>query len=156
MHRQRQRLSVEVARRAYAAGRNGGDAADLSPSANFAGESLRGLGLVDERHLGSIAQRQRPAVRARSRDFRRGPGLFATCAADRRRRRVAATLGIASPRRRQIVPPPVATPDRPRGDAAAPDRQVVPPRGDAGRPWRWVAGDAKARDGPHGDDAGRP
>jgi len=59
MHRQRQRLSVEVARRAYVAGRNGGDAADLSPSANFAGESLRGLGLVDERHLGSIAQRQR-------------------------------------------------------------------------------------------------
>jgi len=145
MHRQRQRLSVEVARRAYVAGRNGGDAADLSPSANFAGESLRGLGLVDERHLGSIAQRQRPAVRARSRDFRRGPGLRDV------RRGSSPETGRGDARDRV----PVATPNRPRGDAAAPDRQVVPPRGDAGRPWRRVAGDAKARDGPRGD-AGRP
>jgi len=148
MHRQRQRLSVEVARRAYVAGRNGGDAADLSPSANFAGESLRGLGLVDERHLGSIAQRQRPAVRARSRDFRRGPGLRdvrrgsspETGRGDARDRVPAATpnrppppwrrriVPVATPRR-QIVKScrPAATPDVPGdGSRATPRPGMVP------------------------------
>ena len=55
LHRQRQRLSVEVARRALAAAKQG---APVAISTEFGGESLRGLGLVDERSLGTIAQRQ--------------------------------------------------------------------------------------------------
>jgi len=54
LHRQRQRLSVEVARKALAAAKQG----TSFTSIEFGGESLRGLGLVDERSLGTIAQRQ--------------------------------------------------------------------------------------------------
>ena len=55
LHRQRQRLSVEVARQVLAAAKQGTTA---TISTEFGGESLRGLGLVDERSLGTIAQRQ--------------------------------------------------------------------------------------------------
>ena len=55
LHRQRQRLSVEVARQVLAAAKKGEQA---TISTEFGGESLRGLGLVDERSLGTIAQRQ--------------------------------------------------------------------------------------------------
>ena len=118
LHRQRQRLSVEVARQVLAAAKKGEQA---TISTEFGGESLRGLGLVDERSLGTIAQRQM-RIRERARrvvaaqlDATRSAQDVANLAERLARNDMAAAAAIAN-RDHQVAigeAPQLATPPSP-------------------------------------------
>ena len=132
LHRQRQRLSVEVARQVLAAAKKGEQA---TLSTEFGGECLRGLGLVDERSLGTIAQRQM-RIRDRARrvvaaqlDATRSAQDVANLAERLARQDMAAAAAIAN-RDHQVAigetPSPPPTPTTPLKLAAPPKNGAKP------------------------------
>ena len=132
LHRQRQRLSVEVARQVLAAAKKGEQA---TLSTEFGGECLRGLGLVDERALGTIAQRQM-RIRDRARrvvaaqlDATRSAQDVANLAERLARQDMAAAAAIAN-RDHQVAigetPSPPPTPTTPLKLAAPPKNGAKP------------------------------
>ena len=132
LQRQRQRLSVEVARQVLAAAKKGEQA---TLSTEFGGECLRGLGLVDERALGTIAQRQM-RIRDRARrvvaaqlDATRSAQDVANLAERLARQDMAAAAAIAN-RDHQVAigetPSPPPTPTTPLKLAAPPKNGVKP------------------------------
>ena len=132
LHRQRQRLSVEVARQVLAAAKKGEQA---TLSTEFGGECLRGLGLVDERALGTIAQRQM-RIRERARrvvaaqlDATRSAQDVANLAERLARQDMAAAAAIAN-RDHQVAigetPSPPPTPTTPLKLAAPPKNGAKP------------------------------
>lgn len=132
LHRQRQRLSVEVARQVLAAAKKGEQA---TLSTEFGGECLRGLGLVDERSLGTIAQRQM-RIRDRARrvvaaqlDATRSAQDVANLAERLARQDMAAAAAIAN-RDHQVAigetPSPPPTPTTPLKLSAPPKNGAKP------------------------------
>ena len=132
LHRQRQRLSVEVARQVLAAAKKGEQA---TLSTEFGGECLRGLGLVDERALGTIAQRQM-RIRDRARrvvaaqlDATRSAQDVANLAERLARQDMAAAAAIAN-RDHQVAigetPSPPPTPTTPLKLSAPPKNGAKP------------------------------
>ena len=132
LHRQRQRLSVEVARQVLAAAKKGEQA---TLSTEFGGECLRGLGLVDERSLGTIAQRQM-RIRDRARrvvaaqlDATRSAQDVANLAERLARQDMAVAAAIAN-RDHQVAigetPSPPPTPTTPLKLAAPPKNGAKP------------------------------